>query len=147
MNDGGINALTYSYDQTSLMSLVFSSFSFLLLFGSLISYAQTTKLSCYRFASSFRLPCMQIKRIMSIQFRLWFYLEKNAFYVFWCLTLFVHLKYDGTQNIFEYGLQDKTCQTGICLGTNPLTHHSHFFRSFEMHIFIGIIRCSMTQSE
>lgn len=33
-------------------------------------------------ASSFRLPCMQIKRIMSIQFWLWFYLEKNAFYVF-----------------------------------------------------------------
>lgn len=127
-----------------------SSFLFLLLFGSLIFYAQTTKLNCFRFASSFRLPCMQIKRIMSIQFWLWFYLEKNAFYVFWCLThigLFEHLNDDSAPNVFEYGLHITEQNMP---NRNILRNESSsftFFRSFEMHIFIGIVRCSMTQSE
>lgn len=108
-----------------------SSFLFLLLFGSFISYAQTTKLNCCRFTSSFCLPRMQIKPIMSIQFCFDFTLRRTLFIFFgvWLtLSFFVHLNNDSTPNVFEYGLQDKTCQTGICLGTNP--HHSLFFSFF-----------------
>lgn len=71
-------AITCSYDRTSRMAWV-HFFIFILLFGSLIPYTQTTKLNCCQFVSSFRLSCMQINRLMSIQFWLWFYLEKNAY--------------------------------------------------------------------
>lgn len=149
MDDGGLHAITWSYDRTSLMTWV--RFYFYYYLDRWFPMHRPQSLTVVDSQAVFVFHVCKLSELCPSSFCFDFTLRRTLFMFFgvWLTFVFcVHLKYDSAPNVFEYGFQDRICQTGICLRKIP--HHSlayiFFFGSFEMHIFIWILKYSMTQS-